>query len=526
MRGLAWWAGLAVAGVLVGAAASVPVRHLTEPDEARYAEVAREMIASGDWLVPHLGGAPYTHKPPLYLWLSALLRTAGCPWTAAAVLPVLLAFLGTLALLFPLGGRLGLSREECLLAVLILASTPFFSAFALIGRMDMLLVLSHAGALVALAALLAGRGDARSQRGPHLLFWVAVAAGVLLKGPVALALAGLTALAWGVLEPGSRLLRRVFLGWGPLLAVGIVLAWLVPAALASGGAYLQDLVLRQSVGRISQSFAHRQPFYYHLLTYPFTALPWTPVILWGLYLAVRRRADRPQCLLAGAVAVVLLFFSLVSGKIVIYLLPLFPAASLLAARVIGQGAARSRLFGVVAAMGVVLFGVATAVVPRVRHELSGGAADLLPVGGVVALLGAIAGFRVLRRGRAWTLLGLGGALFPALALPVLAYHADAALSAFEVSSRLLRLEPEAADVLTVDLDLFGLPLYTDRPVRALASGDEVRAALSAGRVVVVRRSSRSALSAALAGLSVEEVPCRFARPPLLLLRAAPAGQGR
>jgi len=526
VRGLAWWVGLAVGGVLVGALASVPVRHLTEPDEARYAEVAREMIVSGDWLVPHLGGVPYPHKPPLYLWLVALLRTVGCHWTAAAILPVLLAFLLTLVLSIPLGRRLGLSREECLLAVLILASTPFFSAFALIARMDMLLVLSHAAALLALASLLSETSDARFLRHHHLLFWVAVAVGILIKGPVALALAGLTALLWGGLERGRGFLGRVFRGWGPLLAVAIVLAWLLPAALASGGAYLEEVVLRQSVGRLSQSFAHRQPFFYHLVTYPFTGLPWTPVILLGLYLAARRRSDRAVRLLAGAVAVVLIFFSLVSGKIVIYLLPLFPPAALLAARLIAQGTARARWVGVLAAAGLVLFGVGTAVVPHVRQELAGGAADLLLVGVLVSLVGVLAGVQVLRRSSAWPLVAMGGALFPALALPVLTFHADPALSAYAVSAQLVQLEPEAEDVLTVDVDLFGLPLYTNRPLRALAGGEEVRGSLAAGRVVVLRRSSRRVVDAALAGLSVAEVPCRFARPPLLILRPTPTVQGR
>jgi hypothetical protein len=70
--------GLAVAAVVIGAALSLPARDLWEPDEARIAQVAREVVDSGDWLVPRLLGEPYTQKPPLYI--AVALRLAGLLW--------------------------------------------------------------------------------------------------------------------------------------------------------------------------------------------------------------------------------------------------------------------------------------------------------------------------------------------------------------------------------------------------------------------------------------------------------------
>ncbi|MBI5695658.1 MAG: phospholipid carrier-dependent glycosyltransferase, partial [Nitrospirae bacterium] len=147
-----WW--LAVASVLLGAALTVPFRHLWEVDEPRCAQAAREMVASGQWLVPHLYAEPYTHKPPLFLWLEAVLQVVGSPWTAAAVLPSLLAFLGIAVLLPRLARAAGLPDETGRLAAVVLASSPLVPFLALAARMDMLLAFFHTLALLMLARLI------------------------------------------------------------------------------------------------------------------------------------------------------------------------------------------------------------------------------------------------------------------------------------------------------------------------------------------------------------------------------------
>ncbi len=283
-----WW--LAIAAVLLGAALTVPFRHLWEVDEPRYAEVAREMITTGQWLVPHLYGEPYTHKPPLYIWLEGGLRLTGLSWTAAGVLPPLLAFLGILALMPRLARATGLDDGVGRLGAIALAASPLAVFLALGARMDMLLAFFYTLAILMLAQLL-GLGPATvPKRRAHLVFWLAIGLGVLTKGPVALALPLLAAvLAWALLRPRPSL-RAVFVGWGPLVCVGVVLAWLVPAAIAGGPEYLYEITIEQSAGRMANSFAHREPVYFYLVRYPLIGLPWSVAAVVAVVHALRRRA--------------------------------------------------------------------------------------------------------------------------------------------------------------------------------------------------------------------------------------------
>jgi len=191
---------LSFAAVVLGAAFSLPGRDLWEPDEARIALVASETIASGNWLVPRLLGEPYTQKPPLYIWAVALLRLAGLPWTWSAVLPSLLALLGLVALMPRLARALGLADEIGLLGGAMLSAMPLVVAMGFVGRMDIPLTLTFTACLLPLSRLLGVGGPAR--RGDHLRLWLLIGVGVLIKGPVALAMpAAATLTYWIALRP-------------------------------------------------------------------------------------------------------------------------------------------------------------------------------------------------------------------------------------------------------------------------------------------------------------------------------------
>ncbi len=517
---------LSLGAVVVGATLSVPFRHLTEPDEARYAEVAREMVVSGNWLVPHLHGQPYTHKPPLFMWLVAAASRLTGNWTAAAVGPALAALLATLAMVPLLGRRLGMEREHSLLAVAILASTPFVCAFGLIARMDMVLVFTHTVAMSELAALVANDDHHGRWRRHHFIFWGAVGVGILVKGPVALALAVITVVAWAVVGGDGGVARRALAGLGPLLCLGIVLLWLLPATAAAGKDYFEELTIRQTAGRIASSFAHRQPFYYHLLTFPVTALPWTPFVVLGAVQACRRGAASATRLLAVALAAGILFFSLLSGKIVIYLLPLFPLAALLAARAVAREHAAGRLWPALAGLGVLLFGLAAVLAPHLRRELASARLSLAIVGGVVAAVGGLAAVMALAGRRAAGLVTVGGLAVAAGVLPVALGGADRALSAWEIGSFIRTLEPAAEDVATFDLELYGLSLYAGRLPSRLSTPSEVQAALASGRAVVVRRGRWDGMAKGVSSVPVALWQPPFERPPVVVVVPRATAHGR
>jgi len=506
-----WW--LAMAAVLLGAALTVPFRHLWEVDEPRYAEVAREMITSGQWLVPHLYGEPYTHKPPLYIWLEAGLRLTGLSWTAAGVLPALLAFFGILALMPRLARATGLDDEVGRLGGIALAASPLAVFLALGARMDMLLAFFYTLAILMLAQLLGLGSAAVPNRRAHTVFWLAIGLGVLTKGPVAVVLPLLAAvLAWALLRPRPSL-RAVFVGWGPLLAVGLVLAWLVPAGIAGGPEYLYEVTIRQSAGRMANSFAHREPFYFYVARYPLIGLPWSVAAVVAAFHALRRRALDAGGFLALAALAVPLFFSLISGKLEIYLLPMFPPAMLLAAHAWSRRERGQRAALAVGAAGMVVVGIAAAALPRFGlvqqfpWPVWAGVGAFIAVPAAVALVGAARGRPL---ASTVTLVAASALAVPAVLLPVGLNALDRAWTTAGPAEAMRRAEPESREHLSYGAAFPGLWLYAERPFRELSGAEEVSAELGRGRCVLVEEKRWAAVQAALEPEidRVERIPLR------------------
>src|SRR5438034_3528763 len=150
--------------------------HLLEPDEGRYAEIPREMLVRGDWIVPRLQGEPYLDKPPLLYWLAMLsYRVFGVHDWAARLVPAL-AVHGTIVLSYLFGRRL-LGERAAYRGALLLTLTPGLMGMGRILTMDSLLT------FWVTLAIFAGRS------GWSLLCALACALGVLTKGPVAILLA-------------------------------------------------------------------------------------------------------------------------------------------------------------------------------------------------------------------------------------------------------------------------------------------------------------------------------------------------
>ncbi len=323
------------------------VRPLIPVDETRYAAVAWEMWQRGDWLVPHLNGLPYSHKPPLLFWL------IGLGWALAGVGETWPRLIGPLAGLASLALTAGLARRlwpqgasERWLAPLLLLGTAFWAGYQQLLMFDVLL------AAVVLAAFHALLGAARGSRLALLGLGVALAVGILTKGPVMLLYtlpAALAAPWWG--GAGRRWGARWYLALlaAVALAAALALAWALPAAAAGGGAYGEALLWRQSAGRMVDSFAHRRPWWWYLAITPAVLFPWAwwPT-LWRALAGLRRAPADPGVRLALAwLLPALVAFSLISGKQPHYLVPLLPGFALLAARALatleGGGARLARL---------------------------------------------------------------------------------------------------------------------------------------------------------------------------------------
>ncbi|MDE0453895.1 MAG: glycosyltransferase family 39 protein [Gammaproteobacteria bacterium] len=346
------------AAALLTIAAGLGLRDPWAPDEPRYTLIAAEMLQSGDWSVTRLGGMIYAQKPPVYFWL-----LAAAQWLAGLrygfLLPSLLAGLGTLALVWDLARRLW-SRETAWWAALGLLACLQFTMQARSAQIDAVLCLFTTLSLYGLLRHLLLGPDWR---------WfnvgcLAAGVGVMTKGVgflpllVLLPWAGLRGAGWSLprLGGGSRWLL------GPALFFAPLVLWLVPLLLRAQAdpdiaGYLDNLLFRQTITRYADPWHHFQPFWYFFVE----VIPWAwfPLLLLSPWLAVRcvrrwRDRDSSVVLLAGWIALVLLFFTISSAKRDVYLLPAAPALALLSAPHLAELSVRLSCLRVLRAAALVL----------------------------------------------------------------------------------------------------------------------------------------------------------------------------
>jgi 4-amino-4-deoxy-L-arabinose transferase len=424
-----WAALLGIAGVL--ALGFLGTRGLWEPDEGRYVEVGREMLLSGNYLVPTLNQAPHFTKPPLTYWaIAAGLRAlGGNEWGARLYLAV--AFVGTAWLTARLGERLCAAPAGRWAGVVYATMLLPFAAASLVTP-DTLLVLWETAALTCFWRGWAA-GDAGHARRWMLGFWAAVGAAFLTKGPPGL----LPVLIAGVFLALARRPRGgvTWRGWlspaGLALGVAIAAPWFLLVALTHEalGSYL---LWQEGVARVLSGAHHRNSRWY------MAAAVYGPTLLlgafpWWLTLGgrgLRRppnlraalgwlRADPSRLFLALWIALPVIVLSAASSRLPFYLLVVFPALALAIARArCAQPAASRRRW----------------------------AAPVRPV-----VLGAwIAVLLALRGASAWA---------PA--------PADTRALARSIATR---LDAGPAEVVVVDERIYGLSFYLDVPVELVSTG--------------------------------------------------------
>ena len=304
--------------------ATLGVRPLMMPDEGRYGDVARQMLAGDAW-VPRLGGLPFFHKPPLFYWIDALaLRLTGVEAAGARAGALLGAWLMGASLYLFARRRWGTRRAT--LALLVLATSPLYFVSAQYANHDMLVAGCIGAAL--LAFLRALESDDRVSLRWLVLAWVACGAGMLAKGLIGFVLPALVLGPW-LLATGRW--RRILSLLHPLaVAAGVAVAapWFVAMQSRFPG-FFDYLFMEQHVRRFAAAgFNNVQPWWFFVLLLPLLTLPWS-LGLPGTWRVARLRPPWPWL---WWVLSIVLFFSLPRSKLVGYVLPVLPAWSLLLAR--------------------------------------------------------------------------------------------------------------------------------------------------------------------------------------------------
>ena len=477
-------------------------RDLWNPDEARYAEVAREMLLLGEYAVPHLNGEVYTQKPPLLFWLAALFGALrGGMNETAARLPVALSAIGAILLVYLIGERFFGRRAGWL------AAAAFGTSFKILwqgrfGQIDMLLV-----ALVVLGVWFWVRGFTEGRPRLYLLFFLCAGLATLAKGPVGLLPPLLSILAFLALTRNWAEMKRLGVGRGLLLWAAVVLAWLVPAGLRGGEEYLQQIVFKQNVTRYADPWHHFQPWYYYLTVIPPEFFPWSFFLPTAIVVGRRRLAtgrgerERQGFLFALCwMVVTILFFSVSPAKRDVYILTMYPAMGLLVGAALDRLAAawprdRGWLVGPLGLLAVLalLLVVALPVAGRDRPEA-------VPLGGEAFVWGVTAAFVPLllgtvyawwqsrsgRTGRAAAGLAAGMAFLFVAASLFLLPRFDVFKSARGMSRLLLaRMGPQDVYGIYPRLDSTFL-FYTRRYAASLESPEALRAfATQPGRVWIL-----------------------------------------
>lgn len=310
--------------------------NLWDPDEPRYAEVAKEMVDGGNWILPHLNGKVYGDKPPLFFWLIALSSHLWGGFSSFAVRfpPALFGTL-TVLLTFFVGKRLYGSRAG-FLSGLVLATSLEFAYLSIRANIDTTLTFFTTASILCFLLWFQQRKEVKTCEHPMgglrlLGFYVAMALGTLAKGPIGFIIPLLVSLIYLAIQKDWKAIRSMRLLPGMLLFMIIVLVWYLPAVLSGGKAYLQETLFKHTVDAYAKGWTHVQPIYYYFLNFPLDFLPWTLFLPGVVAIGFSRRKDgvdkRSLFLLIWFVSI-FLFFSFSKGKRPIYLLPLYPAASI------------------------------------------------------------------------------------------------------------------------------------------------------------------------------------------------------
>jgi dolichol-phosphate mannosyltransferase len=306
-----------------------PGAPLQEPQEARFAEVARQMAAGRPWVVPALPGQPFADKPPLLPWLVLLsYRLFGVHDWAARLVAGGAGF--ATVLLTWWWGRSRLGPRAGLAGALVLCLSAHFVYLGRLLTTDTLLAACVVAAWAAGHAALAGPALARRW---WLLSALACGLGLLTKGPVALALVAAPLLAYGWLDP--RAARPSWRGWAAYVGVaaGLAAPWYAAQEAAQPG-FLADFLWRQHVVRFAAPFDHEEPGWFFLPRLALGMLPWT-LLLPGFVRQLTRPAGRAASRRPAALGPVLLafawslaFFSVSGCKRATYILPVMPPLAL------------------------------------------------------------------------------------------------------------------------------------------------------------------------------------------------------
>ena len=342
-----WLLLLAVVLIWFG---NLEYRKLIRPDEGRYAEIPREMVASGDWTTPRLNELKYFEKPPLQYWATAVAYEVfgEHQWTTRLWV-ALTGFAGILLAWFA-GTRL-FGREAGVYAALLLGSSTLYALMAHVNTLDMGVTFFITLGIFSL--LIAQKEEqVKQRRNWMLLAWAAMALAVLSKGLMGLILPGAALFLYSVFNRDITIWKRMHWFSGLLVFLLVAAPWFVLVIKANPEFFDRFFIYEHYTRFTTKVHGRYQPWYYFVPVLLMGMLPWTLLMFdallrtWRTSVQKAKEFSAERFLLVWAVFIYF-FFSISGSKLPSYLLPMFPALALLMGKQIAAMDAR-RLFWLIA----------------------------------------------------------------------------------------------------------------------------------------------------------------------------------
>jgi 4-amino-4-deoxy-L-arabinose transferase-like glycosyltransferase len=338
---------------------TLDARHLLPADEGRYAEIAREMLASGDWVTIRYDGLKYFEKPPFQLWITALaFGVFGVgEWQAR----LWVACSGAAALLMTaLATRRWFGRRVALYSALVLLAAPGWNLASHFNSLDMGV---SAALTFVLAGVLIGQHPSTTASERRLWMWAswtAMAVAVLTKGLIGIVLPGMVLVVYSLLSRDFAIWRRIHLVSGALLMLALAAPWFVLVSLRNPE-FAKFFFIHEHFQRYLSTVHHRDAAWWFFIPQLVAGfLPWLGLSR-RMAIAVRDeprgQGFRPALLVATWAVTIFVFFSVSSSKLPGYILPVYPALAILAALGLDKLDARAwnRQVAIALALAVIAF---------------------------------------------------------------------------------------------------------------------------------------------------------------------------
>jgi 4-amino-4-deoxy-L-arabinose transferase-like glycosyltransferase len=464
---------------------NIEYRKLIRPDEGRYAEIPREMVASGDWVTPRLNDLKYFEKPPLQYWATAVAYEAfgEHQWTSR-LWCALTGFMGLLLAWFT-GTRL-FGKEAGAYAAIMLGGSLLYVLMSHINTLDMGVTFFIT---LGLSALMLGQQEgvtANARRNWMLLAWAALAMAVLSKGVMGIVLPGTALILYTIAQRDFTVLKRMHWGAGLTLFLLISAPWFYLVMKANPEFFQRFFIYEHFTRFTTKELGRYQPWYYFVPVLLFGMLPWTLLMLdtilrmWRDSARENKTFNAERFLLIWAVFIYL-FFSVSGSKLPSYLLPMFPALALLMGKRLAGMAPRRMFWMVAPVLPVVLLGLGLAPFTArnadtpLQLEMYGAYANWLVAAMLVWLFGVLAGLFWLRRGAKMpAILALSASALLAAQLGTSGYNTIAReRSAYDLAEVIRPYVRPEIPFYSVSMYEQTLPFYIKHTVRLVNFQDEL-----------------------------------------------------